>query len=218
MTTVTALPCAGVAAAVTDNAEGVAGIAWGARIMPVKVLDSSGWGYCKRRGRWDPVGSRSWSANHRARPGWPTIPARRWKKRSTTPTSVGCSSWPLRAMTISRAIGLFTRQPTHMSWPWLPPTTWMSVHVTRTPAPTLISQRRAAIRRIPVMPTLATGSRAPCGMAAAPTALEPAPRWPVAHVAGLAALVWSRHLSWTNDQVEQVIESTALDRGSPGPR
>jgi thermitase len=35
---------AGIAAACTNNATGVAGLAWGARLMPVKVLDSSGYG------------------------------------------------------------------------------------------------------------------------------------------------------------------------------
>jgi LPXTG-site transpeptidase (sortase) family protein len=33
---------AGIAAAVTDNGLGVAGVSWGARLLPVKVLDSSG--------------------------------------------------------------------------------------------------------------------------------------------------------------------------------
>jgi subtilisin family serine protease/uncharacterized protein YkwD len=36
---------AGIAAAISDNGLGVAGTSWGARIMPVKVLDSSGSGY-----------------------------------------------------------------------------------------------------------------------------------------------------------------------------
>lgn len=35
---------AGIAAAITDNGQGVAGISWGARIMPVKVLNSYGSG------------------------------------------------------------------------------------------------------------------------------------------------------------------------------
>jgi subtilisin family serine protease len=37
--------CAGVAAANTDNAKGVAGLDWSARLLAVKVLDSSGSGY-----------------------------------------------------------------------------------------------------------------------------------------------------------------------------
>ena len=36
--------CAGIAAAVTNNARGVAGVDWNARIMPVKVLSASGSG------------------------------------------------------------------------------------------------------------------------------------------------------------------------------
>jgi len=35
---------AGVAAAATDNGVGIAGVAWGARIMPVKAMDASGQG------------------------------------------------------------------------------------------------------------------------------------------------------------------------------
>jgi subtilisin family serine protease len=36
---------AGIAAACSNNGKGVAGVAWGARLMPVKVLDASGSGY-----------------------------------------------------------------------------------------------------------------------------------------------------------------------------
>ncbi len=35
---------AGIAAAEADNSQGVAGVSWGARIMPIKVLGSSGYG------------------------------------------------------------------------------------------------------------------------------------------------------------------------------
>lgn len=36
---------AGIAAAETNNGQGVAGVSWGARIMPIKVLDGNGDGY-----------------------------------------------------------------------------------------------------------------------------------------------------------------------------
>ncbi len=36
--------CAGIAAAVTDNSTGIAGVSWKSEIMAVKVLDSLGWG------------------------------------------------------------------------------------------------------------------------------------------------------------------------------
>jgi subtilisin family serine protease len=37
-----------------------------------------------------------------------------------------------------------------------------------------------------------------------------------AHVSGLAALIWSLNPNLTNDQVEEIIESTAVDLGEPG--
>jgi thermitase len=53
---------AGIAAAATNNAEGVAGVAWGARIMPIKVLDSSG------NGVYSSVAAGIvWAADHGAR-------------------------------------------------------------------------------------------------------------------------------------------------------
>jgi subtilisin family serine protease len=36
---------AGIAAAVTNNGIGIAGVSWGARLLPVKVLNEQGWGY-----------------------------------------------------------------------------------------------------------------------------------------------------------------------------
>jgi len=36
---------AGIAAAATNNSEGIAGIAWGCKIMPVRILDAEGIGY-----------------------------------------------------------------------------------------------------------------------------------------------------------------------------
>ena len=54
--------CAGIAGAVTDNGVGVAGVSWGARIMPVKVLDELGSGYTS----WIANGIR-WAADNGAR-------------------------------------------------------------------------------------------------------------------------------------------------------
>ncbi|MFI7522808.1 S8 family serine peptidase [Micromonospora globbae] len=52
---------AGIAAANTDNGTGVAGAAWTARVMPVKVLDSRGSGYDS-----DIAAGIAWAADHGA--------------------------------------------------------------------------------------------------------------------------------------------------------
>ncbi len=52
---------AGIAAAVTNNGRGVAGVSWGARIMPVKVLDAAGNGTFA-----DVAAGITWAADHGA--------------------------------------------------------------------------------------------------------------------------------------------------------
>jgi len=53
---------AGIAAAVTNNNFGVAGVSWEARIMPLKVLDSTGSGYSS-----DSAQAIIWAADHGAK-------------------------------------------------------------------------------------------------------------------------------------------------------
>ena len=53
---------AGIAAAVSNNGTGIAGISWGARIMPVKVLDSSGSGWTS-----DIAAGITWAADNGAK-------------------------------------------------------------------------------------------------------------------------------------------------------
>jgi thermitase len=53
---------AGIAAAATNNGVGVAGVSWGARLMPVKVLDREGSGYLS-----DVADGIRWAADHSAR-------------------------------------------------------------------------------------------------------------------------------------------------------
>ncbi len=52
---------AGIAAASSDNGAGVAGVSWGARIMPLKVLDPIGFGFLS-----DVADAIVWAANHGA--------------------------------------------------------------------------------------------------------------------------------------------------------
>ena len=53
---------AGVAAAETDNDEGIAGVAWDCRVLPVKVMDADGYGYYG-----DLVDGILWAADNGAR-------------------------------------------------------------------------------------------------------------------------------------------------------
>jgi hypothetical protein len=52
---------AGIAAAVTDNGKGIAGMSWGARIMPLRVLDFEGFGYNS-----DITAAINWAVAHHA--------------------------------------------------------------------------------------------------------------------------------------------------------
>ncbi|MGC9400147.1 MAG: S8 family serine peptidase [Anaerolineae bacterium] len=52
---------AGIAAAATNNGIGIAGTSWGARIMPIRVLDAEGSGYDS-----DIIEGLNWAANHGA--------------------------------------------------------------------------------------------------------------------------------------------------------
>ncbi len=53
--------CAGIAAAISNNSTGVAGVDWNARLMPVKVLDSSGSGWDS-----DIISGITWARTHGA--------------------------------------------------------------------------------------------------------------------------------------------------------
>lgn len=53
---------AGIAAAITNNGLGIAGVSWGARILPVKVLNAAGSGYTS-----DVAAGIIWAADHGAK-------------------------------------------------------------------------------------------------------------------------------------------------------
>jgi len=205
---------AGIAAAVTDNAEGVAGMAWGARIMPVKVLDSSGYGYTSHI-----AAGIQWAADHGAR---------------IINLSLG-GSFP--SSTLEDAVnygyerGLLIAAAAGNAYLWGNPASYPAAypHVMAVAATDDIDEHArysttgyyvdiAAPGGDPdsigddnprhwIMSTLwRDGST--YGLAAGTSMASP-------HVAGLAALVWSSHMGWTNDEVEWVIESSAVDLGDP---
>ncbi len=223
---------AGIAAAATNNALGIAGVAWGARIMPVKVLDDVGSGSYS-----DVAAGITWAADHGARiinlslggPGssqllqeavdyayglgalvvaaagndylagspvnYPAacdnvvgVAATNDQDDHASYSSAG--SWVDIAAPGGDPAGASDTDPRH----WIMSTYWRAGQ----------AQTFEVSETSKVSPAVALYERNAGTSMASP------------HVAGLAALVWSRHLGWTPDQVAWAIESTARDRGAAG--
>jgi thermitase len=216
--------CAGIAAAVTNNGVGVAGMNWRARIMPIRVLDEEGYGYT------DIVAEGIfWAYPHGA-------------KVINLSLVVVEGSLSLRdAVNAAHAAGSLvvasmgnhdTNQPVYPAYP-------AAYHNVLAVAATGPDDLRADYSNY--------GSH--CDVAApggnrAPPYHDPRgiystmPTYPVymtthdyyymnydymagtsqaaPYVAGLAALLWALEPSLTPDQVEATIENTAVDKGAPG--
>jgi type VII secretion-associated serine protease mycosin len=206
---------AGIAAALTNNATGVAGIAWGARIMPIKVLDSSGSGYAS-----DVAAGIAWSADHGAH-----IINLSLGSASASSTVEDAVSYAYdRGSLIVAAAGneyLWGNAPLY---PAAYPNVMAVAATNDTDEHARYSNTGAYVDvaapggdpdssadgdpRHWIMSTLWSGGST-YGRNAGTSMATP-------HAAGLAALVWSRHMGWTNDQVEWVIESSAVDLGDAG--
>ncbi|MCX6033312.1 MAG: S8 family serine peptidase [Chloroflexi bacterium] len=215
---------AGIAAALSDNATGVAGVAWGARIMPIKVLDGQGSGFES-----DIAEGIHWAADHGAAVinmslggtaisaalqdavnyayghgllivaaagneylvGNPTVYPAAYPHVvavAATNDQDGHASYSSTGAYVD--IAAPGGDPSSSSDP--NPRHWIMSTYLRTAA-TGVDSVQAAYER-----------HAGTSMA-------------TPHVVGLAALVWSQHPGWTNDQVEWAIESTARDVGDSGP-
>lgn len=208
---------AGIAAAVTNNGVGVAGVSWGSSIMPVKVLDNEGSGYLS-----DVADGIRWAADHGAKiinmslggPG----------ASSTLQNAVDYAYG--RGLLIVAAAGNEYQHGNPVSYPAAYP------HVMAVAA-TNDQDNHASYSNTGYYVDIAAPGGDPSGSgdtnarhwirstywrgaSSSGYARLAGTSMATPHLAGLAALVWSRHPSWTNDQVEWVIESTAIDRGDTG--
>ncbi|MBM4459080.1 MAG: hypothetical protein FJ011_15180 [Chloroflexi bacterium] len=216
---------AGIAAAVSDNGVGVTGVSWGARIMPVKALDSSGSGYTS-----DVVAGITWAADRGARiinlslggPGASTalqdavnyafvkgaliVAAAGNEYSSGSPTI-----YPAACQNVI-GVAATNDQDGHASYSSAG--SWVDVAAPGGD-PTSASDPNP---RHWIMSTYLRSAAASLSKQSIQAAYERAHGTSMStpHVAGLAALVWSRHPDWTNAQVEWAIKSTAVDRGAPG--
>jgi len=198
---------AGIAAAVTDNGLGVAGISWGARIMPVKVLDSAGEGFTD-----DVAQGVIWAAEHGAdiinlslgdynpipvlrdaiayaQGKWVLVVAAAGNCAQGGPDCGGINPiiYPAAYPEVI-AVAATTESDGHA---------WFSEHHPHidvaAPGDYVYSTYWDDIYRS----SSGTSQATP-------------------HVAGLAALIWSARPGLSNDQVKDIIEATAVDLGASG--
>ena len=199
---------AGIAAACTNNVSGVAGVAWGARLMPVKVLDSNG------------SGSYEWVANgitYAADQGADVI--------NLSLGGLGGSSTLANAIQYAKDQGALVvaaagncgsgcwigggYYDNPLMYPGAYPTTMAVAATNSTDDWASFSEHHpyvdVAAPGVSIYSTLLGGYGYQQGTSMA------AP-----HVSGLAALVWSLSPGLTHDQVRDVIQSAAVDLGAPG--
>ena len=187
---------AGIAAAETDNGIGVAGISWGARIMPVKVLDGTGSGT-----HFDVAEGIVWAVDRGAEvinmsfggPGF-SYTLRdavdyAWDRGAVLAAAAGneSSSTPYYPAAYANVIGVSATDQNDSRAPFSNYGSYISV----------------AAPGVSIRSTVPGGYQAWSGTSMA-----------CPHVAGLAALLFSEGLS--NIAVRQAIEQSADDLGSPG--
>ncbi len=196
---------AGIAAAVTNNNVGVAGVAGMARILPVKVLDQNGNGDVYNIG----TGIR-WAVDHGAK----IINISLGGEESNAVTEAVYYAHSQGALVIAAA----GNNGYHVSSPADLP------HVVAVAATDVNNQRASFSSYGDEVDIAAPGKGAP-GKGIYSTkwhfgssiyGYENGTSMATPFVSGLAALVWARHPELTNDQVETIIEAAARDIANPG--
>jgi len=187
---------AGIAAAESNNGEGVAGVSWGARIMPLKALGSSAIGT---------VSSLSAAIVYAADQGVPII----YIGGAATSYSQALRD----AVDYAYARDSLLIAPTYYPYPAAFP------HVLGVAATDHNDDRPGwtgdgpyvdvSAPGVEIISTLWQGTGWSYGTSSSTRAAA-------AHVAGVAALVLSAHPDYSADQVEQAIEQSADDLGLPG--
>jgi len=207
---------AGVAAAATDNGVGVAGVAWDARIMPVKVLGANGSGWNS-----DVIEGIVWAVDHGARILNMSLggPDASYGFQEAVDYAHSAGALLVAAAGNGYQVGNHTSYPAALN------------HVMGVGAVGDLDEHAYYSNTGPYVDVAAPGGN-PTG----PGDQNPN-HWIVStywratgyeyiwaigtssaapHVSGLAALVWAVDPNLTNDQVEVLIESTAVDLGTPG--
>jgi len=193
---------ASIAAAMTNNSLGMAGVSWGAEIMPIKVLDDQGRGYIHHI-----TGGIAYAADNGAK-----IINLSWTLTGSTPSP------PLQdavnyahskgALVVAAAGDTFDGSYKY------PASLDLVVSVAATNRDDGRPDFSTYNDKVDVVApgTDILGVYLGSGHYARLTSTHAA----APHVAGLAALIWSVNPTLTPGDVEDIIESTAIDLGEPG--
>lgn len=196
---------AGIAAAETDNEEGVAGVSWGAKIMPVKVLNSDGHGYFS-----DIVAGICYAADSGAR-----IINMSFASTAYSPLLADAVNYAHdRGCLLVAMAGDWADEGNPIVYPAA------LDNVVAVAATDDADVRWPGSEYGPYVDIAAPGSDilGPYWVNGIHTyaLFQPSTFAAAPHVAGLAALIWSVNPHLTPDEVEGIIEQTAVDLGDGG--
>jgi len=198
----------GIAAATGDNSIGVAGVAWGVRIMPLKVLHSDGSGY-----DYDVAQGIRYAADHGAKvinlslsgPG-----------ESSTLQSAVDYAYAKGVLVVAAAgncrTGCWIDEKYYVNPPSYPAA---SAHTLGVAATTNTDTYSSFSNYGPYVDVAAPGSSIHSTLPGS-YGYESGTSMATPFVAGLAGLIYSRYPSYTPDQVAQAIVHNADDLGTPG--
>jgi thermitase len=199
---------AGIAAACTNNGIGVAGVAWGARLMPVKVLDANGIGSYE-----DVANGITYAVDH----GADIINLSLGGSESSTTLADAVQYADDHGVLVVSAAGNCAQGGSQcgnlvnpLIYPAAYPTTLAVAATDSNDNWAYFSEYRpyvdVAAPGVSIYSTWKNDSY---------TSLQ-GTSMATPYVAGLAALIWSFDPSLTRDQVRTIIQSTADDLGAPG--
>jgi thermitase len=195
--------CAGIASAISDNYQGVAGVSWGAKIMPVKVLSDLGTGTEAQCA--DGI---IWAADHGANVGSMSLGYTDGTSYFHNAVNYGHD----QGMVLVAAAG---NTPGSHFYPALWDNT-IAVGATDNR-----DQRASFSSYGPELSVAAPGVSVYSCIDDLWNGFDTytymdGTSMACPHVAGLACLTWSANLALSNDELRAVIESTTDDKGTPG--
>lgn len=189
--------CAGIAAAITNNARGVAGVGWNCRIMPVKVLSANGSGTMS-----GVANGISWAAQNGAK----VISLSLGGGSSSTLSAAVNDAWSRGAVVVAAA---GNNNSTTMSYPAGYTKAIAVASTTSTDGRSSFSNYGSSWVDVAAPGSSIYSTYKDTGYATLSGTSMSTP-----HVAGLAGLIWSKYPSSTNSQVRARIESNCDPVGS----